>query len=75
MMEKSAQPVVRVGGSRPPPFTLSTIAYKVVVYASAERADHSCTLMLIYPYIYSVGGMTSSCNPLPAHATVLLFED
>jgi hypothetical protein len=57
---------VRVGGARPPPFTPSAITYKkkVMVYAPAERAD-TLTLILIYPYIYSVGGMTSSCNPLP----------
>jgi hypothetical protein len=30
---------LRVGGGRPPPFTLSTITSKVVVYALAERAD------------------------------------
>jgi hypothetical protein len=34
---------VRVGlhGARPPPFTLSTITSKVVVYSPAERADIS----------------------------------
>jgi hypothetical protein len=32
-----------VGGARPPPFTISTIMLKVVVYAPAERAD---TLLL-----------------------------
>jgi hypothetical protein len=38
MMEKIAQ-AVRVGGEPPPPFTISTITYKVVVYTPAERAD------------------------------------
>ncbi len=39
------------GGAHPPPFTTSTITYKVVVYALAERTD---TFPLLYPYIYSV---------------------
>jgi hypothetical protein len=38
MMVKSAQP--GKGDAHPPPFTLSTITSKVVVYALAERADH-----------------------------------
>ena len=46
-------PLVRVGGARPPPFTLSTITYKVVVYAPAERAD-TLPLFRLYPYMYSV---------------------
>ncbi len=33
-MEKLAQ-----ASARPPPFTIPTIMYKVVVYAGAERAD------------------------------------
>ncbi len=45
MMEKSAEPG-EGRGARPPPFTLSTITSKVVVYAPAVRAD---TL----PYFYS----------------------
>ncbi len=45
--------LVRVRGARPPPFTLVTITYKVVVYASAERAD-TLPLFHLYPYIYSV---------------------
>ncbi len=48
MMEKLAQ-----AGARLPPSTLSTIMYKVVVYAPAERAD-SLPLFLLYPYMYSV---------------------
>ncbi len=39
-------------GARPPPFTLSTITYKVVVYAPAEMAD-TLHLFLLYPYRYS----------------------
>ncbi len=31
--------LVRVRGACPPPFTISTITYKVVVYAPAEMAD------------------------------------
>jgi hypothetical protein len=46
-------PLVRVGGARPPPFTLSTITCKVVVYAPAERAD-TLSLFLLYAYLYSV---------------------
>jgi hypothetical protein len=38
MMEKSAQPG-KDGGARPPPITISTITYKIVVFTPAERAD------------------------------------
>jgi hypothetical protein len=57
MMVKLARPGEggTVGGARPPPFTISTITYKVVVYryAPAERAGtlHRC---LLYLYLYSV---------------------
>ncbi len=51
-MENSAQ-AGEVGGERPPPFALSTITYKVVVFAPAERAD-TLPLFLLYPYMYSV---------------------
>jgi hypothetical protein len=52
MMEKLAQ--AAEGGVAPPsPFNISTITYKVVVYAPAERAD-TLPLFLFYPYIYSV---------------------
>jgi hypothetical protein len=54
MMVKSAQPGDDAwGGARPPPFTLSTIMSKVVVYAPAERAD-ALLLFLLYPHMYSV---------------------
>ncbi len=36
------------GGARSPPFTISTITYKVEVYDSAERAD-TLPLFLLYP--------------------------
>ncbi len=52
MMEKSAR-AGEDGGARPPPCTISTITYKVVVYALAERAD-TLSLFLLYPYMYSV---------------------
>jgi hypothetical protein len=52
MMVKSAQPR-EGGGARPPFFTLSTITSKVVVYATAERAD-TLPLFLLYPYMYSL---------------------
>ncbi len=45
--------LVRVGGARPHPFTISAITYKVVVYAQAERAL-TLPLFLFYPYMYSV---------------------
>jgi hypothetical protein len=45
--------VVRMRGSSPPPFTISTITYKVVVYAPADRAD-ILSLFLLYPYMYSL---------------------
>ncbi len=41
------------GGSRPYPFTIFTITYKVAVSAPAERAD-PLTLFHLYPYVYSV---------------------
>ncbi len=46
-MVNSAQPGE---GARPPPFTLSTITRKFLVYAPAERADPP-PLFLIYPYM------------------------
>ncbi len=36
------------GGARPPPFTISTITYKAVVYAPAKRSD----TQLHIPYFY-----------------------
>ncbi len=51
-MEKIAQ-AGEGGGDRPPPLTISTIPYKTVVYAPAERAD-IIPLILLYPYMYSV---------------------
>ncbi len=58
-----------MGGSRPPSFTISTITYKVVVYAPAERAD-TLHLFLLYPYMYSVNSATflepTSYEPFPS---------
>ncbi len=55
---KNQPSLLRLGGARPPPFTKSTIAYTVVVYAPAERADtlpdKTLLLFLLYPYIDSV---------------------
>ncbi len=51
-MEKSAQ-AGEGGGTRPPPFTISTITYQVLMYAPAEMAD-TLPLFLLYPYMYSV---------------------
>ncbi len=42
-----------VGLHARPPFTLSAIAYKVVVYAPTERAD-TLSLFLLYPHMYTV---------------------
>ncbi len=56
MMEKLAWP--GEGGectAHPPSFTIFIITFKVVVYASAERADmYIILLFLLYPYMYSV---------------------
>jgi hypothetical protein len=41
------------GGARPTLFTLSTITYKVVVYAPAKRTD-TLLLFLLYSHMYSV---------------------
>ncbi len=38
------------GGARPPSFVIFTIAYKVEVYARAERAD-TLPLLNFYPYV------------------------
>jgi hypothetical protein len=40
--------IMRVGGARPPPFTLFSFTYKVAVYASAERAD-TLSVFHLYP--------------------------
>ncbi len=47
MMEKSVQPG-EDGGTHPLPFTISTITYKVAMYALAERAD-TLPLFLLHP--------------------------
>jgi hypothetical protein len=48
MRVKSAQ-ADEGGGARPTLFTISTITYKVVVYAPAKRTD-----TYLYPHMYSV---------------------
>ncbi len=53
MMEKLAQAGEGMGSARPPPFTTSTITYKIVVYAPAKRED-TLPLVLLYPYMYFV---------------------
>jgi hypothetical protein len=55
---------VRLGGARPPPFNISTITYKVVVYAPAERAD-TFPLSHLYPFMYSVVTLQSTTNTQP----------
>ncbi len=44
---------VGVGGAGPPSFTISTITYKVAVYAPFERTD-TLPLSLLNHYMYSV---------------------
>ncbi len=63
---------VRVGGTRPPPFTLFTIMYKVAVNAPAERAD-TLPLYRLYPYMYSVV-VTQLANVLMLMTTSTLFS-
>ncbi len=62
LMVKSTQPAEDKGCTlHPPPFTLSTITSKVVVYyAPSERAD-TLPLFLLYPYMYSVVATLSIC--------------
>jgi hypothetical protein len=44
---------MRVGGARTPRFNnISTITYKVVVYAPAKRTD-TLPLFVLYPYMYT----------------------
>ncbi len=64
MMEKWA-PARWVGGCTHTPFhyIYSTITFKVVVYAPAERAD-TLPLFLLYPYMYSVLTTSPSTNPV-----------
>ncbi len=50
------------------PFSISTITYKVVVYALAERAD-TLPLFLLYLYMYSVG--ETGKNPLSEYRVTL----
>jgi hypothetical protein len=47
-----------VGGACLPLFTISTITYNVVVYASADRAD-TLLLFLRFPYMYSASKQAS----------------
>jgi hypothetical protein len=56
LMEKSALPGEGGGAQCTPTplFTISTITYKVVVCATAEKAD-TLPLFLLYPYMHSVG--------------------
>ncbi len=82
MMVKSAQPG-EGGSARPPPFALSTIMTKVVVYAPAERTDTLC-LFLLYPYRYSVVAVANLpstfvfidplCKSLPVYYSVFYFS-
>jgi hypothetical protein len=52
-MEKLAQPGEGGGDPRTPTFTISTITYKVVMYAPAEK-EGTLLFFLLYPYMYSV---------------------
>jgi hypothetical protein len=59
MMEKLAQ-AGEGGACTPTPFNISTITYKVVLYAPAERAD-TLPLFLLYPHMYSVDTTKEDC--------------
>ncbi len=50
---KNLPRLVRARGARPPVLNISTITYKVAVYAPIERAD-TPPLFLLYPNMYSV---------------------
>jgi hypothetical protein len=79
MMVKSASAIsmVRVGGTRPPPFTLFTITYKVAFYAPAERAD-TLPVFHLYPICTPGCGTTEYTElqwPLSgAHSIMLLNQ-
>ncbi len=63
------------GGASPPPFIISTITYKVVVYAPAERAD-TLLLFLLYPSLYSVvTPPTPPPLPIPSTDCAQLHSD
>ncbi len=64
IMEKLSQPG-EGGGCSPPPFTISNITYKVVVYAPAERAD-ILPLFQLYPCMNSV------FTTIPRHFSISL---
>ncbi len=57
MIEKLAQACEggRVHSAHPPPVTISTITYKVVVvHVPAEREDALPLFVLLYPYVLCV---------------------
>ncbi len=56
MVEKLAQACeCGGGGARLPPFTISTITYKVVVYRTLQLIEQThSTLFLLYPFVYFV---------------------
>ncbi len=62
---KNQPSLVREGGVRPPPFTISTITNKVVVYAPAERA---------YPYSTPIWTRCSRVNCIPIGLVWLLLN-
>ncbi len=58
MMDKMVQAGENGGArhARPPPFTISTTKYKVVVCAPAEGADSPPPPFLLYPSLYVLCG-------------------
>jgi hypothetical protein len=72
MMEKLSQ-AGEGGGARPPPFTLSTITYKVVVYTPAERTDTLPIFLSTLPYMYSE--LPTQYSFLPTFKYILLLKD
>jgi hypothetical protein len=65
---------VRVEGAHPPPFTVFTITYKVVVYVPAERAN-TLPLFLLYNYMYSVAYISGTLRTSVRAVTSLVKID
>jgi hypothetical protein len=56
MMKKLAQAGEGVEGVRPPPFTIPTITYKVLVYALGRADTLPLFLLYLYPLYVLYGG-------------------
>jgi hypothetical protein len=60
MMERTSKPGERGGVARPPPFGISTITYKVVVYAPADTLPLFLLSLYMYSVIYLTGHLPAS---------------